>query len=104
MAARRQNGQFDNGNGGRPVGARNKLHSDMIEAYAKVFSDNPKAFEILFKESPREFLRLGVSMLPKEYVNDAGNDPLAGKTPEQLQALIDWAEKQLAQDGHVGNA
>jgi hypothetical protein len=103
MSQRKANGQFGTANSGRPVGARNKLHADMIEAYAKVFADNPKAFEILFKENPREFLRLGIAMLPKEYVNDAGNDPLAGKTPEQLRALIEFVEMQIAErdGGHA---
>ena len=63
--------KFEKGNTfgarGRPAGARNKLHADIIEAYAKDFAEHgPAVIQCMRIEKPVEWLRLAIQLLPKE--------------------------------------
>ena len=61
--------KFQPGNPGRPKGARNKLHKDVLDAYAADFSAHGKdVITVLRVEKPVEWLRLAIQLLPKEMV------------------------------------
>lgn len=92
--ARSTKGQFLPGNGGRPVGARNKLHGDLIAAYQKAFDDNSRAFEILAKDSPKEFLKLGVALCPREHFVES--DKGTGLSEEELTEALEFVRQRKA--------
>lgn len=94
MAERGEKGRFLPGSGGRPVGARNKLHADLIAAYQKAFDGNAEAFNILAKEEPATFLKLGVALCPKEYFNGDGKG--SGLSEDELNEALELLRRQRA--------
>jgi len=61
------------GTSGRRKGARNKLHGDFVCAVQQHFDEIGKAaIDIVFKESPRDYLKIIVAILPKEFVLEDG--------------------------------
>ncbi len=92
--AERNKGHFLPGNSGRPVGARNKLHGDLIAAYQKAFDQNSAAFAILAKEDPTAFLKLGVALCPKEYFNGEGKG--SGLSEAELIDALELLRQQRA--------
>jgi len=52
---------------GRPIGSKNKLSYDFVDALRKDFKKHgAKAINALQKESPGEYLRVIASILPKD--------------------------------------
>jgi hypothetical protein len=61
--------QPGNRSGGRPVGARNNLQRDLLEALAADFAEHgPGVIRIARIEKPVEYLKVIASVLPKELV------------------------------------
>ena len=61
--------KFQPGNPGRPKGSRNRLHKDILDAYAEDFATHGKdVITVLRVEKPVEWLRLAIQLLPKEMV------------------------------------
>ena len=81
--------KFLPGNPGRPKGARNKLHKDVLEAYAADFETHGReVITVLRVEKPVEWLRLAIQLLPKEMViEDISTVQQLDDT--ELDALID---------------
>ena len=77
--------KFQPGNPGRPKGSRNRLHKDVLDAYATHGKD---VITILRVEMPVEWLRLAIQLLPKELlVEDISTVQQLDDT--ELDALID---------------
>jgi hypothetical protein len=77
--------QFQPGNrsGGRPVGARNKLQRDLLEALAADFQEHgPGVIRIARIEKPVEYLKVIASVLPRELVVE--QNVLAELTDEEV--------------------
>jgi hypothetical protein len=86
--------QFQPGNrsGGRPVGARNKLQRDFLEALATDFAEHgPGVIRIARIEKPVEYLKVIASVLPKELVVE--QNILADVTDEELANHIALLQK-----------
>jgi hypothetical protein len=84
--------QFLPGNKASPGrrGARNRLHADFIVAAQEHFEEvGKKAFEIVYRESPKEYLRIILGVLPREYVLEDGRlDQLGDIELEQYLSEI----------------
>jgi hypothetical protein len=89
-------GQFQLGHsGGRPKGARNRLATqvfdDLLRHWCEPAAPGSKlckgaeALETLYKEKPGEYLRLTVSVLPKEFTFEAVMSDL---DDEQIDELL----------------
>src|SRR5262245_42282566 len=73
--------------GGRRAGARNKLQTSLLEALAEDFAENGiGAVRICRVERPAEYLKICVSVLPKELIVEAG--VLADLSDEQIAGYI----------------
>ena len=81
--------KFQPGNPGRPKGSRNRLHKDILDAYAEDFTTHGKeVITVLRVEKPVEWLRLAIQLLPKELlVEDISNVQQLDDT--ELDALIE---------------
>ena len=81
--------KFLPGNPGRPKGARNKLHKDVLEAYAADFETHGREVTTVLRvEKPVEWLRLAIQLLPKEMViEDISTVQQLDDT--ELDALVD---------------
>jgi hypothetical protein len=89
--------QFQPGNrsGGRPVGARNKLQRDFLEALATDFAEHgPGVIRIARIEKPVEYLKVIASVLPKELVVE--QNILADVTDEELAQFINHLQQTQA--------
>lgn len=90
--------QFKPGNranpGGKPVGARNKLQGDFMNALAADFEENGAAAIVACRtEKPEQYIRVIASLMPKELevkrpLEDLTDDELAAGVAA-LQRLID---------------
>src|SRR5688572_28358554 len=59
--------------GGRKRGARNRFHADFIVDLEKQYREKGhKAFDIVFADSPRDYLKICVSVFPKELIVEDG--------------------------------
>ena len=66
---RHPNGFFKKGSGGRVAGSRNKLQATLIDALAKDFEEiGEGVIRIVRIEEPTNYLRICVSVLPKEFI------------------------------------
>jgi len=83
-----QPGVPNNGNGGgRRAGARNKLQTTLLEELAADFEEHGAGvIRICRVEKPVEYLKVIVSVLPKELIVEQSN--LAELTDEQVAAYI----------------
>ena len=73
---------------GRPHGAKDKLKNSFLTALWEDFRDNGKeAIQKVRAEHPAAYLRVIASLMPKEMAVSIDN-PLAGLTDEQLDAII----------------
>jgi len=83
-----QPGVPNNGNGGgRRAGARNKLQTTLLEELATDFEKHGAGvIRICRVEKPVEYLKVIVSVLPKELIVEQSN--LAELTDEQVAAYI----------------
>ena len=81
--------KFQPGNPGRPKGSRNRLHKDILDAYAEDFTTHGKdVITVLRVEKPVEWLRLAIQLLPKELlVEDISTVQQLDDT--ELDALIE---------------
>ena len=82
---------FQSGNdghgGGRRAGARNKLQTKLLEALAADFEEHGEGvIRICRVEKPVEYLKVIVSVLPRELIVEQSN--LAELTDEQVAAYI----------------
>jgi hypothetical protein len=72
--------------GGRPRGAKNKLHRSFIEALAKDFEEHGEdAIRICRVEEPTRYLQVIASILPKEFLFE---NVMGDMEDEQLDDLI----------------
>jgi hypothetical protein len=74
---------YSNGTGGRPLGSRNKLCKAMLEDLAADWREGGvSALKMMRMERPAEYVRVMVSILPKELifensaVSELGDDEL----------------------------
>jgi hypothetical protein len=85
---RNEKGQYSRGNSGRKKGARNRLHADFIVALEKHWNEvGNAAIDIVFKESPRDYLKIMVSVFPKEFVLEDGR--LESMSDDELDGYLD---------------
>jgi len=88
----------DGHGGGRRTGARNKLQTTLLEELAADFEEHGAGvIRICRVEKPVEYLKVIVSVLPKELIVEQSN--LAELTDEQVAAYIG-----ILQTMQVGNA
>jgi SepF-like predicted cell division protein (DUF552 family) len=89
--------KFQPGNPGRPKGSRNRLHKDVLDAYAEDFATHGKdVIHVLRVEKPVEWLRLAVQLLPKEFtIEDVGTVQQLDDT--ELDALIEGLRSKHAE-------
>ena len=101
MTQRKKNGQFLPGSGGRKPGSRNKLQGDLIDELAASFEKHGKSvIEIVRIERPTEYLKIVVSVLPKELlVND---NALSGMGDDELTAILE--KVRMAKEARNGQA
>jgi hypothetical protein len=87
------------GSGGKRKGARNRLHGDFVAALQEHFTEiGNAAIDIVFKESPRDYLKIIVAVLPKEFIIEDGR--LKGMSDEELHERlerIEQLERRLAE-------
>jgi hypothetical protein len=86
--------------GGPTKGARSKLGEDFVnELYENFAVHGAAAIERLCEEDPAAYLRIIVSVLPKELKIDRRPDagPLSHLTDEELTALVCAARNAVAQ-------
>ena len=89
---RNDKGQFGPGNGGRKKGARNRLHADFIVACEEHWHEvGSKALDIVFKELPKEYLKIMVSLFPREVVLEDGR--LESMSDDELNGYLDEIRK-----------
>lgn len=89
-------GQFVVGGGGRGRrrGARNRLHADFVVALQEHFAEKGQAaIEIVFREHPRDYLRVIVSVLPREFVLEDGR--LESMGDEELAEYLTIIRRRL---------
>lgn len=90
----RRPGTFQPGQGGRTLGARNKLQAGFLRDLAEAWERGGKAaLEIMLKEEPSRFVQVCASLMPKEVALDVGG-PLAELTDEELRGVLQ-AVKEL---------
>ena len=85
---------------GRPKGARSKLSEDFLAQLCDRFAvHGAAAIERVCEEDPAAYLRIIVSVLPKELKIDRRPDagPLSHLTEEELTALASAARNAVAQ-------
>jgi hypothetical protein len=81
------------GNGGRPVGARNKLHSDFVTALANDFREHGEGtIRIVRVERPAEYLKIIASTIPRELLFGRVID---GMEDDELDTLIEDYREEL---------
>jgi len=79
--------RFAAGNRGRPVGARNRLQHELVKALADDFKENGvDAIRICRVERPADYLKIVVSVLPKEFVFT--ENPLGDLADDELDAVV----------------
>jgi hypothetical protein len=94
MIAMRTRGTFQPGQGGRTLGARNKLQSAFLRDLAEAWERGGKAaLKIMLAEEPSRFVQVCASLMPKEVALDVGG-PLAELSDAELRELME-AVKQL---------
>jgi Family of unknown function (DUF5681) len=84
---------------GRPKGARNKLGEDFLTQLCEDFEANGAAvIERVRQEDPAAYLRVVVSVLPKELKTDRRPDagPFSHLTDDELAALACAAHNAVA--------
>jgi hypothetical protein len=85
---------------GRPKGARNKLGEDFLTQLCDDFEAHGAAvIERVRQEDPAAYLRIIVSVLPKELKIDRRPDagPLSDLNEDELEALLYAARNAVAQ-------
>jgi hypothetical protein len=85
---------------GRPKGARNKLGEEFLaELYSDFEANGAAVIERVRQEDPAAYLRVIVSVLPKELKIDRRHDagPLSDLTEDELEALLYAARNAVAQ-------
>ena len=89
--------KFQPSNPGRPKGSRNKLHKDVLDAYAADFEAHGRdVIHVLRVEKPVEWLRLAIQLLPKELlVEDIST--VQQLDDFELDALIDTLRAKHAE-------
>jgi hypothetical protein len=88
--------RFEPGNpgGGRPRGAKNRLHRSFVEALHADFEEHgPAAIRICRTEDPTNYLRVIASILPRELSIETAAVDL---TYDELETLIQRTEKLAA--------
>lgn len=95
---RNEKGQFSKGSAGRKKGARNRLHADFIVALEKHWHEvGNAAIDIVFKESPRDYLKIMVSVFPKEFVIEDGR--VESMSDEELTGYLDELRRTIRNAG-----
>lgn len=99
--ARQPDGKFLKGTGGRPSGSRNKLQRAFIEALAKDFEEHGAGvIDIVRMEKPHEYLKVVVSILPKEFIiAESSLDEM--DDAEVMEALAAVRQARQAANGEV---
>jgi Family of unknown function (DUF5681) len=85
---------------GRPKGARNKLGEEFLTQLCDHFEvHGAAAIERVCEEDPAAYLRIIVSVLPKELKIDRSPDagPLSDLTDDELEALLYAVRNAVAQ-------
>lgn len=89
--------RFQQGNSGRPRGAKNRLTGDFVTALAKEFEEHgADAIRIVRTERPHEFLKIVASLMPKEL--EISDNRLQDISDDELELFISFAQRQLAPD------
>jgi hypothetical protein len=89
--------QPGNRSGGRPLGARNKLQREFLEALATDFEQHgPGVIRIARIEKPVEYLKVIASVLPKELVVE--QNILADLSDEELAQHISLLQRLRRSD------
>jgi hypothetical protein len=72
--------------GGRPVGARNRLQGDFLNALADHFAQHGKdAIERVCAQKPDVYIRAVASLMPKQFEQA---DPFEGLENEDIRTLM----------------
>jgi hypothetical protein len=88
--------------GGKPVGARNALAGDFVNALADDFRANgKKAIETLRKENPAAYVRVIADLLPKQEEKTV-NVEHSGTVEHRAVQEVDARIKQLLAGGEDG--
>ena len=85
---------------GRPKGARNRLSEEFLTQLCDHFEvHGAAAIERVCEEDPAAYLRIIVSVLPKELKSDRRPDagPLSELTDDELEALLYAVRNAVAQ-------
>lgn len=93
--------QFKPGNkanpGGKPVGARNRLQGDFMNALAEDFAANGiDAIKVCRTEKPEQYVRIIASLMPKEL---EVKRPLEDLTDDELAAGVAALQRYLDSQG-----
>jgi hypothetical protein len=97
---RHANGFIKKGSGGRVAGSRNKLQATLIDALAKDFEEfGEGVIRIVRIEEPTNYLRICVSVLPKEFiVSESELDKMSdAELVEALQIVKQAKAARMAQ-------
>jgi hypothetical protein len=88
-------GRFEKGHSGRPKGSRNKLCRAMLDDLMADWAEGgPAAIKIMRIERPSEYVRVMVSILPKELLFENAVSELGD---EELYRMIEMLrEREIA--------
>lgn len=93
---RNKTGQWLPGSGGRPPGAKQKLSAAVYASVLKEWTENPETIKIVRIEDPVQFVKIAVSMLPKEMIFTEGTPEQMLDDDQLLEALEEFRRKRRA--------
>jgi hypothetical protein len=105
--ARRPNGTFLPGHGGRTIGARNKLAGEVLDAVLADFREHgPAAIVRVREERPSDYLRFVGQLLPNEILVSAmmrteGAGPLDDLSPDAKRAIARKLYEQIEAEAKI---
>jgi hypothetical protein len=81
--------------GGRPVGAKNKLQRDFLEALARDFAEHGEGvIRIVRAEEPVKYFQIVASLMPRELAVE--HNQLGDLSDDEVNALLEYVREQRA--------
>jgi hypothetical protein len=81
--------------GGRPVGAKNRLQRDFLEALAADFAEHGEGvIRVVRTEEPARYFQIVASLMPKELAVE--HSQLGDLSDDEVNALLEYVREQRA--------